>query len=156
MNAQVLTWPRGIILFFIGLAGINACVIYLALSSSRGLIESQPYKRGAEYQATIDELSYLAKLGAQAELTVQKTADGRQQIIFRLSDKAGQPLSVEAATLMAVRPADVSLDLESKMDSGAAGVYSANAALAEGLWRFEVKGSLNGSIFRYRSERMLD
>jgi nitrogen fixation protein FixH len=156
MNAQVLTWPRGIILFFIGLAGINALVVYLALSSSRGLIEPQPYKRGAEYQATIDELSYLAKLGVQAELSVEKSANGGQLIIFRLRDEVGQPLSVDSATLSAIRPADLSLDLDSPLSPSAAGVYSANTALASGLWRLEVKGGINGQIFRYRSERMLN
>ena len=48
-------WPHAIICFFFFIFALNGFVLYKAISTSPGLIESNPYERGNNYQQDIDE-----------------------------------------------------------------------------------------------------
>jgi nitrogen fixation protein FixH len=151
MSTSFITWPRGIIAFFLGLTVINAFVIYLALSSSSGLIEAQPYKRGVEYQETIDELSLLGRQNISAKLTLVPQ-NNLQEVTFELVAPKIDLQAVSEIKLHALRPADASLDTSIVLEPNSAAAFSGRLALKPGLWKLEISGTYQGELFRFRQD----
>lgn len=154
MSTTFLTWPRGIVAFFLGLTAINALVIYLALTSSSGFIEAQPYKRGVEYQATIDELSLLGRQNITAKLTLSPQ-NTEQEVTFELLAPTGDSKSVSEVELRALRPADASLDTSVVLEPNNTGAFSGRLALKPGFWKLEITGKFEGRVFRFRQDTLV-
>lgn len=137
-------WVTGIFVFFIALVIFNIFVVRLALQSNRGYIENNPYKRGLEYQDTINKENLLSSLGITAHIDAVRL--DANSVKLNLSF---QPVRSDIAgvKVKALRMSDRHLDTSAELVGPENARYSAILAMpSAGLWRLEFEFRINGQV----------
>ena len=135
-HAKLKGWH--VLLMMLGFFGVmfavNGVFLYHAITSFPGEDVKKSYVQGLNYNETIAARARQAELGWRAEAGLQD-----DEILLRLSDKTGEPLTHRAVVgelrRVATREQDRALVFQSERD----GAYSTPAGtLAPGQWRLRV------------------
>lgn len=120
-SASRLTWrnPWAVVwvLVVFVILSVNGVMVYLAASSSPGLVQKDYYERGRNYEKTIQSRRALANtlsLGIQIPSVIRQG----EPATFVLVDtgEAERPLRPDTATLYAYRPSDCDRDFSVPME----------------------------------------
>jgi len=138
----VITWVGAIVLVL----GVNVVMIYLAFRTSPGLVVSDYYARGQDYEKHM--VSRLARdPGWAMALGLPETvyAGKETALQFTILDKAGVPVAPESVTLHAYRPSDAQRDFSVPMRRVTNGLYTAKVRFRlKGVWDLLVGVRANG------------
>lgn len=145
-----------IMLAFFGLMfAVNGVFLYHAITSFPGEDVKKSYLQGLNYNETLEARSAQAARGWQAEAGL---SDG--ELVFRLADQAGAPLSGYPAVAHARRLATNADDLILTLQPGLSGEYrSAVSHLAPGIWRLDIRildRAAETTLFTARKEVMVE
>jgi len=102
-------WPYAIILFFIVIACVNGVLVYFATTSSRGLIESNPYEKGNNFQETVDAQEAARTHNISLEETIQVESvppDFANVPILKIQIKQAQTIITSARLVALFRKPD--------------------------------------------------
>ncbi len=105
---------------FVGVVGVNAVLIWLAVTTFSGLDREAPYARGLGYNDVLAEARDQASLGWHAEI---EAAEDR--LAIAVSDSMAQPLVGARVSARLERPVDAKLDFETDLVATDAGRYVA-------------------------------
>ncbi|HYN77033.1 MAG TPA: FixH family protein [Lamprocystis sp. (in: g-proteobacteria)] len=133
LNSSTSPWRNPWVLGWLGLIlvvlAVNVTFIYLAVSTSPGLVSEDFYDRGQEYERTL--VSRLAKdpgwtmrLDFPDDLRPGVPATVRVVLV----DKAGQPVTPDQVTFFAYRPSDKTRDFSAPMVAEGPGRYAASVS----------------------------
>jgi nitrogen fixation protein FixH len=121
----------GMIAFFAVIISVNVVFITLALRSFPGEETRRSYVQGLAYNDVIAEREAQAALGWTASANLTQT-----QVLVRITDSGGAPVSALALVGVLQHPADMDLDRALAFEELRPGVYAADAqGVAEGQWR---------------------
>lgn len=115
---------------------VNVTMVTLAFVTSPGLVVDDYYERGQAMERTIRSRAaatpgWLLSADIPADLRVARPATLR----FFIVDQAGQPVTPDAVTLFAYRPADAGQDFSRPMTRDASGRYRVELRFPlPGLW----------------------
>lgn len=147
-NPWIIGW-LGIIVMFLS---INAVFIYLAITTSPGLVTEDYYEKGQQYEQNVLKLMAAQQtLQWETKLAVPGQIVSRQTGIYRFSavDVRGVPVMDADVQLVAYRPSDADADIRVDMNQVAPGQYEARLALPlPGLWDLNITVKNGGDEFR--------
>jgi len=128
----VIAWVAMVVIFF----SMNLFMIFMATGNNPGLVVNDFYERGQDYEKNL--LKRRARNpGWDMQLQMPKLIKAVDQPVvcrFRVHDKDGQPVTPDAVTFYAYRPADANQDFSAPMQQVEPGVYQAEI-------RFPLKGA---------------
>jgi nitrogen fixation protein FixH len=115
---------------------VNGVMIYLAVTTSPGLVVEDYYDRGQYYEHNLaSKLAQDPGWSMRAEVPLSLKAGETQVLRFFVSDGAGQPVALEGATFYAYRPSDAGRDFSLPMDREAPGRYAVRVSFPlVGVW----------------------
>ncbi|NEX22068.1 FixH family protein [Thiorhodococcus mannitoliphagus] len=129
-------WVLGWIGLVVTVLGVNITMVYLAFTTSPGLVNVDYYERGQHYEQTL--LSRKARAPQwiiEADIPAALMVDKPEWIRVFLVDQAGQPVDPDAVTLYAYRPSDAGRDFSVAMTREDRGRYVAKASFPlVGVW----------------------
>ncbi len=131
-NPWVIGWIALVLVVLLA----NLIMIYLAVSTSPGLVVDDYYERGRNYEKTI-----MARRAKSAELSlhvdVPPIVRVNRPAVYRFTGayNNGSPLRADAVTLFAYRPSDAGADFSVPMVVETEGRYRAEATFPlPGIW----------------------
>lgn len=142
-------WVLGWIALVVAVVAVNGTMVYLAISTSPGLVKADYYERGRDYERTIvsrreRDPGWLMR----ADIPRPLTAGVEVPIRLVLVDQAGQPVDVEGATFYAYRPSDVSRDFSAPMVREGEGRYLVKTSFPlVGVWDTLIAVTQGGDEF---------
>lgn len=116
----VIGWVVGVLIVL----SVNLVMVYLAITTSPGLVVKDYYDRGQDYEKTL--LSRMARdPGWQMSLDLPaRLEQGRATAVgLTLKDRDGVPVRAERVTLHAYRPADARQDFAVPLGDVGSGLY---------------------------------
>jgi nitrogen fixation protein FixH len=132
---KVSPWLIGIVSGFALVISVNILMMTLAMRSSVGEIESNPYEKGMAFQETINKRQYLKSQGISIVATLRDSSATTESEILIKVDQNGTPLSNLELRAELRRPADQTFDRECQLSYIANGEYSCSfAQLPQGLY----------------------
>lgn len=142
MSETVITGRHvllGLIAFFGIVFAVNGVFLYQALSTHTGVVSNEPYRKGLEYNRTIEADERQTELGWTADLSVPvKAGDVRLALV----DSKGGPVAGLGLTGRVGRPSTDREDQKLAFSESSAGTYVAPLlALGEGTWIVEVQAT---------------
>jgi len=121
---------------------VNAVFIYLAITTSPGLVTKDYYDKGREYEENVlkimaaqNALNWDTKLALPAQIIT------RQPDTFRFSavDSRGIPIMDADVSVVAYRPSDADADFKVRLNQAAPGQYQALIAFPlPGIWDLNI------------------
>nr|VFK04230.1 MAG: Nitrogen fixation protein FixH [Candidatus Kentron sp. H]VFK04282.1 MAG: Nitrogen fixation protein FixH [Candidatus Kentron sp. H]VFK07107.1 MAG: Nitrogen fixation protein FixH [Candidatus Kentron sp. H] len=100
-------WVIGWIAIIAVILSVNATMIYFAIDSNPGLVMEDYYDRGQDYEKTVLTRQALGRaLSLQVDVPPEIKLGEPVTFRFTGTDKAGQPIPIDAVTLHAYRPSD--------------------------------------------------
>jgi nitrogen fixation protein FixH len=146
------------LLAFFGVIGsVNAVMVYSALSTFSGEVETHPYEHGIAYNREIASAREQAARGWKVDAALERLASGETNIVVTARDSAGADISgVEVAANLA-SPADKKQDVPAKLQEIAPGRFEAKVRVAPGA-RDLVLTALQGGreVFRSRNRLQIE
>lgn len=118
--------------FFSVVFTVNFGMAYFAKTSWTGLVVENGYVASQEFNKELQKAREQKALGWVPEF-IYDTAQGA--ILVNVSDKAGAPLAMKAATLSLIRPSDDRLDANLTLAPQGLGHFSAAKKLETGKWQ---------------------
>jgi nitrogen fixation protein FixH len=145
---------RHVLMILLGFFGVifavNGFFLVSALSTHTGVVASEPYRKGLEYNDRIAADERQALLGWRESLSVETSG----AIALTLHDANGAPIPNLAVTAILGRPATARFDRRLALVESERGQYTATArALEGGSWiaSIEVRTSTSdGLVFQSR------
>lgn len=125
---QTPAWRSPWLLGFIGLIvtvlAVNATMVYLAITTSPGLVNTSYYERGQDYERSVRSRQ-AGHPGWVGQIDVPKNARVGEptRVRFSVVDRAGQPVVAERIDFYAYRPSDASRDFAAEMREAGPGRY---------------------------------
>lgn len=131
-NPWVQGWIGLLVVFLIA----NMVMIYLAVTHNPGLVVDDYYERGQDYEQNM--LKRQARNpGWQMQIVAPERVDVATPARYgvRITGKDGYPVSPDAVTFHAYRPANAKLDFSVTMQASDSGVYEADISFPSlGVW----------------------
>jgi len=133
-------WRSPWVIAWIGLLvvvlGVNATMVYLAVTTNPGLVVDNYYERGQDYERTmLTRLQRNPGWEMRADIPEGIQAGKAAKIRFFLVDRAGQPVVPESVELHAYRPSDKARDFSLPMAVEGRGRYVADVSFPLiGVW----------------------
>lgn len=121
---------------------VNGIFVYFAVATHSGGDTSRPYQKGLDYNRTLEAGRIQSALGWRAALAYEAEAG---QVIVRLADEAGAPVTGHVVTGRLTRPATDREDRSLRFAEAAPGLYAAQAAIAPGRWVVTVTSRAPGA-----------
>lgn len=108
-----------LVAFFGVMFAVNGAFVYFALSTFGGVETEDAYRKGLDYNATLEEAGAQASLGWQPVLALDAPSG---TLTLKVADKAGKPVTGLKVTGVLMRPAtntsDRSIDRFAEQGSG--------------------------------------
>ena len=146
--------PWAFVAFFAVVLVVNGIMIWFAFASWTGLEAPSAYRRGIEYNRTLEAARAQAALGWRVELGVSREGPRLAEIELRLEDRHGDLIEDAAVSALLVRPTSAGHDLAVDLPHDHAGRYRAEVALPlDGQWDVRVTAQARGEVYRL-SERV--
>ena len=138
-NPWILGWMGIIAMFF----AFNAVFIYLAITTSPGLVTEDYYDKGRAYEENIlkiraaqEALNWDTKLAVPGRIVVNQP----DTIRFSAVDARGLPIMDADVSVVAYRPSDADADFLVRLNQAAPGQYQARIAFPlPGIWDLNIK-----------------
>ncbi len=133
-DARYIPWL--IVGFFVVIAGVLFTFAYVAITTYRGVVTDQAYEKGVAYNDVI------ARAQAQDEKGWESTIDVHSRVMtFRLVDRRGDAVRVDAVKLTMFRPTQAGIDRDYTMHAQSNGTYTADMSdlPAIGIWEARIK-----------------
>ena len=129
-------WVVGMVSLLLAFVAVSGYRIYLAYATDPGLVNSDYYEKGQDYEKTMNARRIRA---AQYELSVEvpnRIHVGEPATVrFVGVDVSGVPLKGDSATVFAYRPADKTRDFSVPMEQEGDGRYVAQVSFPlKGAW----------------------
>lgn len=132
--------------FFCVVGGVNAVMIYDAISTFRGEVVDHPFEAGLAYDTDIAA----ADAQSQRRWKVDVTLAGAVSAAFR--DAQGQPVPGLVVTGAFAAPADKSRDRKFALQETAPGVYAGASPPPSGVWDLTLEAVRDGkTLFQSRN-----
>jgi nitrogen fixation protein FixH len=152
-NPFIILW----LAILVTVLAVNFFMVSMAIVTNPGLVNSNPYKHGVNYDKIIEARKAQALLGWQLSVTWPEVKEGQKATLtLKAMDKAGMPLVANHVEMYLYRPSDIKEDFVSRFKPTAeAGVYTADMTLSKrGRWDWiaevqvgEDKSSIAGELF---------
>jgi nitrogen fixation protein FixH len=143
--------PWYFVAFFVVLSCVDGVFVYLATSTNPGVVASQAYREGKEYNAVIAQADRQDALGWRAELT---QTEG--QLVFHLHDRDGAPLRRAVVNARLRRPVEAGHDTQLSLLPRGDGSYAAPwDAPMPGQWNISIQAVWNNQPFQYHRRLMV-
>jgi len=121
---------------------VNAIFIYLAITTSPGLVMEDYYDKGRAYEENVlkimaaqNALNWDTKLALPAQIITQQPDTFR----FSAVDSRGLPIMDADVSVVAYRPSDAEADFRVRLDQAAPGQYQALIAFPlPGIWDLNI------------------
>jgi nitrogen fixation protein FixH len=139
----------GMVLFFAIIIAVDVLFMVKAYESFSGQIVKNPYEAGLAFNQRLLDQKHQSQLGWQVDAGLG-TAD---ELVIKVRDKAGAPITGLKAVATLERPATERGRLELAFREADPGVYLARAGLAAGVW--DMTTVLEGSGGVFRAERRI-
>ena len=137
-----ISWPWGIVGFFVlFIAGIGTCIA-IAVNHNEGLVSKDYYEQEIRYQQRIDAIKRTQEQGV-IPLIAYDTASPAMTIRFA----AAAAVQAATGTVTLYRASDASLDRSVAFAPDAAGAQNIPGALARGAWRVKLEWWKDGQAF---------
>lgn len=138
---------------------VDIGVLAAALTSATHFEEERPYEHGLRYQQDLDSIARLNEQPWKLHLAVEPAqAQGLYRISAAIVSAEGRV--IPAATRIAIRferPADERADRSGNLEWDGVARFTGSFKLSgRGLWRVELRFSLDGKEFLYRKLLFLD
>jgi len=131
--------------FFGVVTAVNAVMIWFAITTFTGLDREEPYLRGVDYNAVLEEERRQAALGWTA--AVAADAD---RLAVEVADSLEQPLAGALVHAELTRPVNAALDFEAELAPAGDGRYAAAIDWpAPGRWDVLVTVERDGHVFQH-------
>nr|VFJ57363.1 MAG: Nitrogen fixation protein FixH [Candidatus Kentron sp. DK] len=138
-------WVIGWVLIIVVIVSVNMVMIYLASSTSPGLVVEDYYERGRNYEKTVLTRQALEeKLFLQVEPPPEIRQGEPAKFHLTSTDSTGHPIPVDAVTLHAYRPSDCAYDFSTLMDKVRKGKATGVEPPLSGRYAAEVIFPLKG------------
>lgn len=139
-------WKNPFVLFWLAILitvlAVNFFMVSMAIVTNPGLVNSSPYKKGADYEKILEQRKAEALLGWHVDAQWPNLSQGAEATLtVHATDKAGHAITADHAVLYAYRPADLHDDFVVQLKPlGADGVYQAPVTFAKkGKWVWVVE-----------------
>nr|CRH06229.1 putative nitrogen fixation protein fixH [Candidatus Magnetococcus massalia] len=144
-------WLIAFILFFVIVIGVNSFVIYMAKSTSGGLVIEGHYKKGMAYNEEIEQMRQQQALGWQIGVDTSALRVGQEGLVFvQLLDKAGMPIRGATIRGELFRPTSSDDDIAFNLVETAAGKYQGLVKPhLKGKWDVRLKITQQKHLFRH-------
>ncbi|MEL7545090.1 MAG: FixH family protein [Pseudomonadota bacterium] len=131
---------------------VNGIFLYHAITSFPGEDIEKSYLQGLAYNATLATRSAQYELGWTAEAGIRD-----DEIVFRLFDDRGDPISARPITAQLRHRSDRNLDQPLDLKPRASGEYAAQAAgIGQGAWDMRVQVfDITGETLEFQAEKTL-
>lgn len=129
-------WVRAWVALVVVVLAVNLLMVTLAFVTNPGLVVEDYYERGRAMERDIRSRA-AARSGwlLAADIPDDLTAEQPAVVRFFVVDQAGQPVTPEAVTFFAYRPADARRDFSAPMVAEGPGRYRADISFPlPGLW----------------------
>ncbi len=139
--------PMYFVMFFCFLFVVDGTMVYLAVSSHRGVVNENAYEAGLKYNQVLKEAEAQEKSGWSSNIALQK--DGK--ISVALSDAEGTVLTAVDVTGRVVRPTQdgYDFDLVFKSQKSDTGIYIAEADFPlSGSWEILIRAEKDGTVYK--------
>jgi len=149
-------WLIGWLFLIVTVLAVNGYMIMQSINNFPGLVVDDFYERGQDYEENINKkLENNNKWVPEFTLS-DFTLNEQASVLFRISDKQGQPAVVEKITLFAYRPSnskkDFSLPMTLSADKSSADkkIYQANITFeTKGKWDLLASVIIDGIEVNY-------
>ncbi|MEX0694782.1 MAG: FixH family protein [Rhodospirillales bacterium] len=139
----------GFIAFFGVIAAVNGLFMYFALSTWPGLTTDDAYKKGIDYNRTLNEAARQKAVGWQSGIVI----DAIGKLTVTLTDKNRQPLQGAIVSLSLTRPLGDARAYSVMLEENAAGQYAGTFTEPQpGRWIASVSAQLNGFSYQMNHE----
>lgn len=139
----------GMVLFFAIIIAVDVLFMVKAYESFSGQIVKNPYEAGLAFNQHLRDQKHQVDLGWQVDAGLEPTGE----LIIKVRDKAGAPVTGLKAGATLERPATERGRLELAFREADPGVYLARVGLAPGVWDMTTK--LEGPTGAFRAERRI-
>jgi nitrogen fixation protein FixH len=134
---------------FVGFFGVvvvvNAVMIWFAVTTFTGLDREEPYLRGIDYNAVLEEQRRQEALGWTAAVA----ANG-DRLAVEVVDRLEQPVAGAVVHAALTRPVNAALDFTAELEAAGAGRYAAPIDWpAPGRWDVLVTVEQDGHVFQH-------
>jgi nitrogen fixation protein FixH len=127
--------PWLFVAFFGVVLSVNLTMIWFAVGSFPGLATERAYDRGLAYNRNLDAAAAQDRLGWHGDLEARTGPDHAPELVFRLRDRSGAPLSGASVSARLERPVETTDDLTVALDERGPGIYLGRPALPHaGVW----------------------
>lgn len=126
--------PYFFLAFFVVVFAVNLGYIYISKKTWSGLVTSDGYKKGLDYNETLKQEQEQQKLGWSVETRFTHNYEGSWDISFKLRDKNYRPIENATIFVNFKRPSDEKEDFFRRI-SFVDGVYKAQISFpSQGQW----------------------
>lgn len=125
---------------------VNLTMAAFASRSWTGLVVKNSYVASQAFNRELEQAKLQAARGWTGDITYSGGA-----VILSLTDKAGQPVLLDASVARIGRPAYEQEDHRVEMVHQGNGVYHAKDTLAPGIWQVSVRGTSSQGDYRLDS-----
>ena len=143
-------WIPWLFVAFFGVVfGVNAVMVWIAITTWTGLETTGAYRLGIDYNRTLETADAQAALGWQVDLALERSAPQRAVIDLLLADRQGDAIGSAAVTAAFVRPTHVGHDRKIVVPHGGGGQYRAEVELPlAGQWDVRLEARNGTQVFR--------
>lgn len=154
-SRKSLMWPIGIVVALSMVIGLNVALAYLAIETSPGSLESNPYEQGLGYEKVIQQKAAFKE--REWDLRVKPiSVDNGTYLDILVFSKQGAAISDLTATLKLLRPSSSASDVQGDLTLVEPGTYRSPVfRLPVGLWLMQIQFTQGGSSLFYESELKL-
>lgn len=139
--------------FFGVVGGVNALMIYYALSTFRGEVSDHPYEAGLAYNSQISAAE--AQAGRQWQVDLHfETRPGSRSVRASFLDKNGVALAGLRVHGLYASPTDLYRDEAFDLQEAEPGVYVGGAVLAAGAWEFRIEARQGAEVVYQSKNRV--
>ena len=129
-------WVIGWIGLVVTVLSVNAYMVYMSFTTMPGLVNSDYYEQGQNYERTMNERRVRAQaLDLDVRAPARPVRNEPATFLYIARDTGGVPLEGESATLHAYRPANERDDFSVPMVAEGNGQYRAEVSFPlKGVW----------------------
>jgi nitrogen fixation protein FixH len=151
-TARRSAWiPWTFVGFFGVVFGANAIMIWFALTTFTGLDREEPYLRGVDYNAVLEEERRQQALGWTAAVTADT-----DRLAVEVADRLEQPLEGAVVHAELTRPVNAALDFTAALAPAGDGRYAAALDWPEpGRWDVLITVEQSGRVFQHHRRLMV-
>lgn len=139
----------GVTLFFAIVIAVDVLFIVKAYESFSGQIVKNPYEAGLAFNQRLRDQQHQVELGWQVDAGLEASGN----LVVRVRDKAGAPVSGLTARAVLERPATERGRLELPLRETGPGLYAVRSPLGAGAW--DMTALLEGPQGPFRAERRI-